>query len=229
VSVGNETSLAGANKPPIACLESYVLTTRNQVTQPVTADEDYTFYIGSNSTYRPDTILATIDFVSMHTYPISRYGNWNWQQTGTPAGPARAGAMMNAALAYAQSNYAEVSAYLYRNAQGSTVTVGSSLPIVIGETGWKAVQTNLSSPIETYAANPVNAKWYHDLLASWQGSAGGPLRIFIFEAFDEAWKGNDDGWGLWDKDRFPRYGLCGTPAGTPCNANLYQGAGFYPF
>lgn len=227
VSVGNETSLAG--NLDITCLESYVQTVRSQVTQPVTADDDYTFYNGSFFAYKPNGILAGIDFVSIHMYPILNSPFWNWQQTGTPPGPARAAAMMNAALAKAQSNFATVYNYLYTNASGSTVSIGASLPIVIGETGWKAMQTNPGSVIETYAANPVNAKWYYDLLGTWEGSVGGPLKIFYFEAMDEAWKGTDDGWGLWDKNRLPRYGLCGTPAGVPCNPDLYQGAGYYPF
>ncbi|MEO8444468.1 MAG: thrombospondin type 3 repeat-containing protein [Gammaproteobacteria bacterium] len=227
VSVGNETSLGTGLT--ISCLLSYVQTVRSQVVQPVTTDDIAAFYSGGLPGYQPDPVLAAIDFVSAHTYPFLGYVFWNWQQTGTPAGPARAAAMMNASLAQAQAEYASVSAHLYRNASGNTVSIGASLPIVIGEIGWKAVQTNTSSPIETYAANPVNAKWHHDLLAGWQGTQGGPVRIFIFQAFDEAWKGNDDGWGLWDKFRAPRYGLCGTPAGSPCNSNVYQGAGYYPF
>ncbi len=227
VSVGNETSLTG--NLDITCLESYVQTVRSQVTQPVTADDDYTFYNGTFFAYKPNGVLAGIDFVSIHMYPFLNYSFWNWQQTGTPAGPARAAAMMNAALAKDQSNFATVYNYLYTDASGATVSIGASLPIVIGETGWKAVQTNPGSPIETYAANPVNAKWYYDLMGTWEGSVGGPLTIFYFEATDEAWKGTDDGWGLWDKNRLPRYGLCGTPAGAACNPDLYQGAGFYPF
>jgi len=41
--------------------------------------------------------------------------------------------------------------------------------------------------------------------------------IFYFEAFDEQWKGIDDGWGLWDIDRDARYVLCGTPVGRPAS------------
>jgi hypothetical protein len=79
----------------------------------------------------------------------------------------------------------------------------------------------------------VNQKWYLDLLyggngyPSWERSAGGPPAIFWFEATDEAWKGIDDGWGLWDESRTARYALCGTPAGPACNADVYAGAGYY--
>jgi exo-beta-1,3-glucanase (GH17 family) len=240
VSVGNETSFA-ANLP-VGCLASYINTVRSQVAQPVTADDDYTFYAGlTASGEKPDTILPLIDFVSIHIYPFLYFngnpGAWDWQQTGVAAGPARAAAMMNAALASAQNSFGRVAGYLYRNAAGATVTVGASLPIVIGETGWKWRTTAPTQAIEAVTnpaiANPVNAKYYYDLLygnngaASWEGSVGGPVKIFYFEAFDEAWKGTDDGWGLWGANRTANYALCGTPAGTACTSPVYQGAGYF--
>ena len=240
VSVGNETSFFSSYMP-MKCLEGYITDVRSSVPQPVTADDDYTFYAGltyvggDRNGARPDTILPLLDFVSIHMYPISNYGQWDWQQAAVPAGPARAEAMMNAALANAQANFDAVAAYEYTDITGSRVSIGTSLPIVVGETGWKAVQTNPNSAIETVAADPVNAKWYFDLLygnpttglPSWERSNGGPVAIFYFEATDEAWKGTDDGWGLWDKDRVARYALCGNPAGPACNADVYQDAGYF--
>ena len=223
VSVGNETSFY-RNFLPITCLEGYIQTVRSQVTQPVTADDDYTFYARAES----DPILRLIDFVSIHTYPFSYTTQWDWRQTGTVAGPARAAAMMNAAFNNARSTFDQVAARQYRSAAGVTGRVDASLPIVVGETGWKARQTNPGAEIETYAANPVNEKWYFDLVYAWERTAGGARTVFFFQPFDETWKGIDDGWGLWDKDRAPRYALCGTPAGAACNADIYQGAGFYP-
>ena len=240
VAVGNETSFFSLYMPT-ACLASYINRVRSSVTQPVTTEDDWTFFAGltaaggDRAAVRPDTILPLIDFVAIHTYPFLNACNsgnpncpWDWRQTGVPAGQARAEAMMNASLAYAQDSYRRVANYSYRNTTGQTVTTGASLPITVGETGWKAVQTNPNSDIETYAALPVNEKWYYDLMNSWRGSAGGPVTVFFFEAFDEEWKGIDDGWGLWTRDRAPRYALCGTPAGSPCNDPVYQGAGYYP-
>ncbi len=51
---------------------------------------------------------------------------------------------------------------------------------------------------------------YLDRLEVWaaEGRAGsGPKQIFYFEAFDEAWKLGDDGWGLFNKNRQVRYAL----------------------
>jgi len=225
VSVGNETSFF-APFMPLNCLEGYITETRDNVTQPVTADDDYTFY--ANFFGRsPDNVLNLIDFVSIHTYPFLNYQQWDWQQLGVPAGALRAEAMMNASLVKAQDNYQAVYDYRYRNAAGVTVTVGETRPIVIGETGWKWRQTTPTQEIETYAANPVNAKWYKDLMQTWERSPGGPVTVMDFVAFDEAWKTTDDGWGFWDELRMPLYALCGTPAGSTCNVPVYQGAGFY--
>jgi exo-beta-1,3-glucanase (GH17 family) len=225
VSVGNETSFF-AGFMPLNCLEGYITETRDNVTQPVTADDDYTFY--ANFFGRsPDEVLRRIDFVSIHTYPFLNYRQWDWKQEGVLAGPLRAAAMMNASLVKAQDNYRAVYDYQYRDASGRSVTVGETLPIIIGETGWKWRQTTSTQEIETYAALPVNAKWYSDLLRTWEGSAGGPSTIFVFEAFDETWKGTDDGWGFWDELRMPNYALCGTPAGPACNVPVYEGAGYY--
>jgi hypothetical protein len=42
-------------------------------------------------------------------------------------------------------------------------------------------------------------------------------------------RSNDDGWGLWDAARSPRYVLCGTAvAGAPsCDTPLYLRAGYW--
>ena len=110
-------------------------------------------------------------------YPIS-YTVWDWQQTGVAAGPARAQAMMETSLV-ALKEWSRRGRHLpYVGAGGVTVSIGDSMPIVVGETGWKARQTNPASEIEFYAALPPNVKWYYDLLygnpgryPSWQGSA----------------------------------------------------------
>ena len=217
VSVGNETSFFSAYMP-VHCLAGYITTVKHGITQPVTADDDYTFYAGlDGSTELPDTILPLLDFVSIHTYPMSNPTRWNYAGTGS------ATAMMAAALTNAQSNYSQVKTYI--TAHGAS----ASLPIVIGETGWKHVQTNTANPLETCCANPVNAKMYYDALNTWQAAATGPVSIFYFEAFDEPWKGTDDGWGLWDINRVPLYAMCGVaavPTAPACTSSVYSGATF---
>jgi hypothetical protein len=75
----------------------------------------------------------------------------------------------------------------------------------------------------------VNAKWYADLLAGYvAGGTQAPENVFLFEAFNETWKGTDSGWGLWDETRTPLYGLCGTavPSAPVCSSPIYTGAGY---
>ena len=231
ISVGNETSFY-SKYMPVTCLKEYIRTIRSQVTQPVTTDDDFTFYAGlswsggDRAGEKPDEILPLIDFASIHLYPFSST-TWNWQQTIATEGSPRAKASMETSLEVAKDWFGRVSTYLNDHAQ--------PMEIVVGETGWKSRQTNFGSNLETYLANPVNAKWYTDLLygnsakgyTSWQGSANGPTTIFYFEAFDETWKGTDDGWGLWDINRQPRYALCDIVGSNACNADLYQGAGYF--
>lgn len=215
VSVGNETSFF-SQYMPVHCLKDYITTVKQNVSQPVTADDDYTFYAGlSGGTEIPDSILPLLDFVSMHTYPMSNPSRWTYAGTGSAA------AMMNAALLNAQASYTQVATYI--SAHGAA----ANLPIVVGETGWKATVTNAPNPLESCCANPVNAKMYYDSMNTWQAAGTGPKAVFYFEATDEAWKGADDGWGLWDASRTPRYALCDNPGvtGAPaCTSPIYLNA-----
>jgi hypothetical protein len=184
----------------------------------VTTDDNWAFFANSNGatsggpgtgSYGTGAILAAIDYVSMHTYAFSdaHYSLFDWQQKGvsgttgsgtTPS--ARATAMMNAAIGDTKANFSAVQSYLTSQGYGS-------LPIIIGETGWKAVATNSSHTEEYDMAHPVNQKMYLDGLASW---TNGPANIVYFEAFDEPWKGGDDGWGLFDVNRHARFALYST-------------------
>jgi exo-beta-1,3-glucanase (GH17 family) len=193
VSVGNETMVSwSSNKFTPAQIEAFLATVRAGITQPVTTDDNWAFWASA-----PTDLLKAVDFVSLHTYSlldtVSDPTSWDWQQAGVPAAQ-RAAAMMDASLAKAQQDVAAAQAYL--NGIGYTM-----LPMVVGETGWKAVPTGG----EVERAHPVNQKMYYDRLAAWHGTAGAPVNIFYFEAFDEPWKGGDDGWGLFDVSRLARY------------------------
>ena len=227
VSVGNEPSLTNSALL-MSCMEGYVKRVKVRVPQPITADDDYWLYGGNrnfsygNNTYSAANFLPWLDFLSIHTYPASNYIYW-W---GTHR--ASANTLMLASLAEAQNNYAAAGNYRFTNAAGVATTVAESMPIIVGETGWKARQTNPNNALETAAAKPQNAKWYFDLMNIWQAGGAGPKTIFYFSSFDETWKGIDDGWGLWDKDRSPRYALCGSSAETApsCTSPPYTGAGY---
>lgn len=195
VSVGNETMVNWSFNPVApAVMAGYIKSVRNQVTQPVTTDDNWAFYASA-----PTAITDVIDFAAVHTYPLAdsvfNPNLWDWQQGAVPAA-SRATAMMDAAIAAAKKDYTAVRSYF----DGKGL---AAMPIIIGETGWKAVATGG----ESFRAHPVNQKMYFDRLAAWSAAAkggAGPTSIFYFEAFDEPWKKGDDGWGLFNVKREAR-------------------------
>jgi hypothetical protein len=201
VSVGNENIVDfSADRIDPADMAIYIKYVRDRVTQPVTTDDN--FQVFSNPI--PKAVLDQIDFAAIHAYPVidTEYPTsplyWDWKQLSVPAGPARATAMMDAAIVELKKQYQAT-----RDALNS---VGlSKMPIAITETGWKARITGN----QAFRAHPVNQKMYFQRLETWRQesrlSGTGPVNIFYFEAFDEPWKLSDDGWGLFNKDRQARY------------------------
>ena len=200
LSVGNETMVNWSFNPvPVNDMVRYINSVRSQVTQPVTTDDNWAFFAKASGNQDPKAILNAVDFVAMHTYPLADSihdaNKWNWQQVNTPANQ-RAAAMMDAAITAAQSDFSAVRTHM--DSLGL-----NNVPIVVGETGWKAV----ASGNENFRAHPVNQKMYFDRLTAWlsASSASKPKSIFYFEAFDEPWKRADDKWGLFNVNRQARY------------------------
>lgn len=200
LSVGNETMVNWSFNPlPVADMVKYINAVRSKVSQPVTTDDNWAFFAKATGNQDPKAILNAVDFVAMHTYPLADSihdaAKWNWQQTDKAAS-VRAAAMMDAAIAAAQSDFTAVRNYM--DSLGL-----NNMPIVVGETGWKAI----ASGGENYRAHPVNQKMYFDRLTAWLNSSAvaKPKAIFYFEAFDEPWKKADDKWGLFNVDRKARY------------------------
>lgn len=79
-------------------------------------------------------------------------------------------------------------------------------PLVISEAGWCTNSNGRGMPAE-HAVQELQAVYYQDLM-DWTRSAG--LLCFVFEAFDEPWKGSPDPlepekhWGLFTVDRRPK-------------------------
>ena len=98
------------------------------------------------------------------------------------------------AIGYTQDNYDGV-ARLY-----------PGVPVVITEAGW-ATNSNGRGMNAEHASQELQQLYYRDLMA-WTQRAG--ILTFIFEAFDEPWKGSSDPlepekhWGLFTVDRRPK-------------------------
>jgi exo-beta-1,3-glucanase (GH17 family) len=202
VSVGNETMVSWSIVPiDPEDMAGYISYVRPRVTQPVTTDDNFVFYAEI-----PKRISDLIDFAAIHTYseidtqyPESPY-YWDWRQEAVPLvgtdKTARATAMMNASMVATRAQYQMVRDSLDRKGL-------RNMPIVIGETGWNAVDVNNLR----FRASPVNQKMYYTRLETWraEGRVGpGPANVFYFEAFDEPWKGSDDKWGLFNVQRQAR-------------------------
>lgn len=201
VSVGNETMVNWSTVPiDPADMAVYIKYVRDRVEQPVTTDDNFLFF----SNPIPKLITDQIDFAAIHAYPNidTEYPDsdlyWDWKQLAVEAGPARATAMMDASMVELRRQF-----QMTRDALNSMGL--SQMPIVIGETGWKARITG----DQRFRAHPVNQKMYFQRLENWRQesrlSGNGPANIFYFEAFDEPWKQSDDGWGLFNVDRKARY------------------------
>lgn len=202
VSVGNEAMVSwSGHRIATVGMVPYLKTVRSAISQPVTTDDNWAFFVGpqvnSPTFYEqdPTDVLGAIDFVAMHVYPglDTLYDLYEWRFASTPA-PQRAAAMMNAALERAKKNYADVRAKM--DAVGY-----KTMPIIIGETGWQAVDTGGRK----FISHPANQKLYFDALNAWVASNTGPKGVVHFSAFDEPWKQGDDKWGFFTVDRKARF------------------------
>lgn len=199
VSVGNETMVSWSfNRIAPALMADYIRTVRRQISQPVTTDDNYAFWANA-----PTVITDEIDYAALHTYVnLDTWFDptrWDWKLTNVAEAERNAVAMMDAAMVETKRQYQEARDRL--DSKGLTY-----IPIIVGETGWNAVDLGR----QFLRAHPVNQKMYLDRLDAWvaEGRAGaGPKQVFYFEAFDEPWKGDDDRWGLFNKDRQARYAI----------------------
>lgn len=199
LSVGNEKLVYWSFSPmDVKTLAQYIRDVRSAVAQPVTTNDNWAFFAATDAqgNKKPYPVLNEVDFVAMHSYPlldtIYNPNVWDWRQTAVPEAE-RAAAMMDAAVASLQKEYRSVRENL--DANGYT-----RLPILIGETGWKADP----SGGELQRAHPVNQKMYFDRVEAWKAAGTGPVNVIHFEAFDEPWKQGDDKWGLFTVDRKAR-------------------------
>jgi exo-beta-1,3-glucanase (GH17 family) len=222
LSVGNEALVEwSGHRMQAPVLAAYIRKVRAATTQPVTTNDNWLFWS------RVDRVIAeTVDFAAVHVYPFldTFYDptKYDWRQKNVPEAQ-RAQAMIDATIAEAKKQF--------NDARAGLVQIGlGSIPMVIGETGWAAVDA-AGGPALNLRAHPVNQKMYFDALQVWaqQGRRDpqGPKAIYFFQAFDEPWKQGDDGWGLFNAQRQARYtvqglGTCGVT--WACEPGSYTAA-----
>ena len=220
VSVGNETMVEwSAHKVPVADMARYIKRVRSAIRQPVTTNDNFLFWASV-----PPAIAEVVDYAAVHVYPfLDTFYNptaYDWRQKSAPEAQ-RAKAMIDASIAEAKAQFE-------RARKGLVGLNLGTLPMVIGETGWAAVDV-AGGPNLAFRAHPVNQKMYFDALQAWaqegRRDIQGPKAVILFQAFDEPWKQGDDGWGLFNARRQARYavqalGTCGVT--WTCEAGTYS-------
>jgi len=96
--------------------------------------------------------------------------------------------------------------------------------INIGETGWPStgtVPTPEGSTKGVASCNSTNQAKYLQEMGTWAKSQNSNIWVFMFEAFDELWKGDcdktsiDSNWGIFPLPQglniTPPFGACQTP------------------
>jgi exo-beta-1,3-glucanase (GH17 family) len=184
VNVGNETQVFWSwHRMVQDDLLRYVRAVRSRVTQPVTTADDYNFW------NKPEAarVADEVDFIVTHIYPL-----WN-------------GKTLKNAIGWMDSTINDIQGrYLGKQ-------------IVIGETGW-ATRYNPAKKGDGEQGTLIKGKVgyaaqekYLILHNEWVNAKG--ITTFLFEAFDEPWKGGgassgleeiEKNWGVFYADRTPK-------------------------
>ncbi len=184
VNVGNETQVFWSwHRMKKNKLLNYIRTVRNNIHQPVTTADDYNFW------NKPEAgeVADEIDFLVTHIYPL-----WN-------------GKTLDTAIEWMDSTFRDV-LNRYPDKQ-----------IVLGETGWATrYNAEKEGPGEqgTLIKGKVGLKAQEKYLVlhnEWVNKNA--VTTFLFEAFDEPWKGGGENtgpdeveknWGVFYVNRTPK-------------------------
>jgi exo-beta-1,3-glucanase (GH17 family) len=126
------------------------------------------------------TLAREIDFVTMHAHPL-----WNGRQ-------------LEEGMAWMLEQIAAVQ------------DLHADREVVLGETGWATSVADVGEQATLIKGRVGEAeqKVFYDEVRAW--AAAERMTVFVFEAFDENWKGGDDPaevekhWGLFNADRTPK-------------------------
>lgn len=180
IGVGNETQVSWSPHPcPLELLVEQVRRVRAAVAVPVTAADDYQYWLEPAS----QALARELDFLTVHAHPM-----WNGQ-------------VLEAALPWLRAQLAAVAA------------AHPSRSLVIGETGWATSVAPSGEQARLIKGQPgeMEQSDFYAALLAWTRSERAP--VFVFEAFDENWKGGDDPdevekhWGLFRADRTAKLAL----------------------
>ncbi len=180
----------------------------------VTSSDNFASWGGGGAEYHNEdleALIKAVDYVSMHTYPFhdTHYNPVFWsndtlRDKGQSASDSRTiEQAMERALAYSQSQYAQVVEYVQ--------SIDNSKKVHIGETGWASVSDGFYGPEGSRAADEYKQALFYRGMREWTQSSG--ISCFYFEAFDEQWKSaanptdSENHFGLFKADGEAKYAL----------------------
>ncbi|MEL6537065.1 MAG: glycosyl hydrolase family 17 protein [Bacteroidota bacterium] len=159
----------------------------------ITCSDDFSSWGGGDPVYHTEglvQLMAAVDYVSMHTYPMhnTHYNPYFWGNTPEEVALSkeeRISLAMDRSLEFAQDQYDSVRSYM--------ASLGIDKPIHIGETGWATVCNDLYGPQGSRATDEYKEGLFHKRMRDWTNAQN--IACFYFEAFDESWKdgGNPQG------------------------------------
>ncbi|NQV14312.1 glycosyl hydrolase family 17 [bacterium] len=184
INVGNESQVDWSwHRMEAAVLVNYIRAVRQNTQVPVTTADDYNFWNKPES----QQIADEIDFIVLHAHAL-----WNGQQ-------------LDHAVQWTDSVYQDIK------------LKHPDKTVVLGETGWatdynpeKTGPGEQGSLIKGEVSVAAQGKFLIDL-NRWIDEK--QITTFIFEAFDEPWKGGGESsgplevekhWGVFYKDRSPK-------------------------
>lgn len=175
----------------------------------ITSSDNFASWGGGGAEYHTEDLkklIAAVDFVSMHTYPMhdTHYNPDFWGVIEEEAGGSKREQIEAALLRsrdYAISQYNSVVQFID--------SLGIDKPIHIGETGWATASNSFYGPEGSRATDEYKSARYYDLIREWTDAQG--ISCFYFEAFDEPWKdagnpgGSENHFGLFTVEGKAKY------------------------
>lgn len=184
INTGNETQVYwSGHRMQPQNLIRYIRAIRNNTTVPVTTADDYNFWNKPES----EAVAAEVDFIVTHIHPL-----WN-------------GKKLDRAIEWLEQTFREV----------QHLHPGKS--VILGEVGWATrYNADKTGPGEqgTLIKGEVSLGaqgQFLILLEEWLNRSG--VTAFLFEAFDEPWKGGgeasgssevEQNWGVFYENRTPK-------------------------
>ena len=130
-------------------------------------------------------LIAAVDYISVHTYPFhdTYYDEDFWL---VPKAEAHLTDKQKVDAAMIRSK--DVMLQQASGAQAYMLALGIEKQIHIGETGWASKANLHYGDAGSKAADEYKKKAFYDAMRTWSNEFGAAM--FLFQAFDEPWKGD---------------------------------------